>query len=281
LQLNSAQVPADDQGMSRLLLLACFVAVVVACAHAISATSSQAGATCGERGAPPAPRIDAVLDGQRVRVEYSVRRPAGCVADAVLITVRSVHKPDNVGPSTTNGLIRLNGSEGSVELDVPPLDLPPYEVRATSLTPRGRRSPVTTERMPQSADQCRGESCLQRAREKLERCLRGEAARKACPAYVWRTRPPVPYEPVQGVTPGSLEESFTLVLRSGQGGSVSCSSTHECVVTWHIEGEPLVARFEMTGYRQRAGCWVAERTLRLDDLSPVRLRGCVDWDWNQ
>src|SRR5918995_6045909 len=111
--------------MSRLLLLACFVALVVGCAHAISATSSHAGATCGERGAPPAPRIDAVLNGHRVRVEYSVRRPAGCVADAVQIAVSSVEHPDNVGPSTTNGLIRLNGSNRTVELDLPPLDLPP------------------------------------------------------------------------------------------------------------------------------------------------------------
>jgi hypothetical protein len=263
--------------MSRLLLLACFVALVVGCAQAISATSSHAGETCGARGAPPAPSNDAVQDGHRVRVEYSVPQPAGCVADAVQIAVSSVGHPDNVGPSTTNGLIRLTDSEGSVELDLPPLDLPPYEVRATSVTPRGRRSATTTVRF---GDRCGGERCAQRAQEKLERCMRGEAARKACPAYVWRTRPPIPYEAVRGVTREALQKSFTALVRStGQGDSVQCSSNRECVVTWQSDEGQFSALFQVGGYHERAGCWVAVRTFRLDDPSPVRLRGCVDWEW--
>ena len=266
--------------MSRLVLVACVVVLVVGCAQAISSTSAGSTPTCGSRGAPPAPRIDAVRDGHRVRVEYSVQRPAGCVADAVQIAVSSVAHPGNVGPSTTNGLIRLTDSNGTVELDLPPLDLPPYEVRATSLTPRGRRSAVTALRLPHRGNQCLGEMCLERAREKLERCLRGQAARKTCPAYVWRTRPPVPYEAVRGVTRDALQKSFTSLIRStGQGESVHCSSNRECVVTWQSDEGRFSAPFQVSGYRERAGCWVAERELRLDDLFPARLRGCVDWEW--
>jgi hypothetical protein len=123
---------------------------------------------------------------------------------------------------------------------------------------------------------------VQRAREKLERCMRGEAAREACPAYVWRTRPPVPYEAVRGVTREALEKSFTsLVHRTGQGDSVHCSSNRECVVTWQSDEGQFSALFQVGGYRERAGCWVAVRAFRLDDPSPIRLRGCVDWEWNR
>ena len=266
--------------MSRLLLLACVVALAVGCAQAISSRSAGARMTCGARGAPPAPSIDAVRDGHRVRVDYSVRRPAGCVADAVQIAVSSVEHPSNVGPSSTNGLIQLTGPSGTVELDLPPLDLPPYEVRATSLAPRGRRSAVTAFPLPHRGNQCRGERCLERAREKLQRCMRGQAARRACPAYVWRTRPPVPYEAVRGVTRDALQKSFTSLLQStGQGGSVHCSSNRECLVTWQSDEGAFSALFQVGGYRERAGCWVAARELRLDDLLPARLRGCVDWEW--
>lgn len=250
--------------MSRLLVALCAVALLVGCAKAFSsALSSEAQATpaCGAAGTPPAPLVRADREDYRVLVEYDVARPAGCVPDAVLITVRSVGKPDNVGPSSTNGLIRLVANEGTVELDLPPLDLPPYEIRATSLTPRGRRSATTTLRIPDSGDACRGERCLQRAREKFERCLRGEAPRQACPAYAWRMRPPVPYEPVQEVTRPALEKSFTLLV----GAPVSCTSTSECVVNG--------VTFAVSGYRQRPGCWTAENGLN-------RYRGCVDWEWN-
>jgi hypothetical protein len=247
--------------MRRLLVVLCAAALLVGCAKAFSSVLSsdaQATPTCGAAGAPPAPHIRADREGHRVVVEYDVARPAGCAADAVVITVRSVDKPDNVGPSTTNGLIRLAGDEGSVELDLPPLDLPPYEVRATNLTPRGRRSVTTTVRF---GDRCGREGCAQRAQEKLERCMRGIAPREACPAYVWRTRPAVPYEPVQGVTREALEESFTaLVARP-----VFCSSTRECVV----DG----VTFAVSGYHQREGCWIAEHRL-------LRHRACVDWQWD-
>jgi hypothetical protein len=243
--------------MSRLLVVACAVVLLVG----LSANRSDAEPACGARGTPPAPNIEAVRDGHRVQVDYSLDRPAGCLADAVHIAVSSVEHPRNVGPSATNGLVCLTGSNGSLELDLPPLELPPYEVRATSLTPRGRRSAVTVLRLPSTAEQCRGDTCLQQAQDKLERCIRGLARRRDCRAYVWRTRPPLPYEPVRGVTREALERSFTTLL----GTRVACASTSECAV----EGEI----FMVSGYRERAKCWRAEH--RLD-----RYRGCVDWNWN-
>ena len=104
--------------MSRLLGVALVAVAVVVCAQALSSTSARATGTCGPAGAPPIPRVDAVRDGGRIRVEYTVARPAGCMPDAVLITVRSAAKPENVAPSPTNGLIRLTGSEGTVQLEV-------------------------------------------------------------------------------------------------------------------------------------------------------------------
>jgi hypothetical protein len=261
MRLNSAHVAADDSGMNRLLVVVCAAALLVGCAKVFSsalASEAQATPPCGAAGTPPAPLVRADREGYRVLVEYDVARPAGCAPDAVVITVRSAAKPENVGPSTTNGLIRLSAGEGRVELDLPPLDLPPYEVQATSLTPRGRRSATTTVRL---GDPCRGERCVERAQEKLERCMRGIALREACPAYVWRTRPAVPYEPVEGVTRESLERSFTTLA----GTPVVCASTRECV----IDG----MTFAVSGYHQRPGCWIAEHRL-------LRHRACVDWKWS-
>src|ERR687897_558980 len=145
-------------------------------------------------------------------------------------------------------------------------------------------------RVPESGDYClrraAAATCIRRAELKLERCLRGEASRRECPGYVWRTRPPVPYEPVKGVTRAGLERSFTSLLSSTEYGdaaldTVCCASTRECVVTWQGDEATFSARFDVSGHRQRAGCWIAERNLRLSDLLPNRLRACVDWEWNR
>ena len=242
--------------MSRLLGVACVVVLLVGCAQA---AASRAAATCGLAGAPPTPLIAVKSQDDRVRVEYSVGQPVGCAPDAVLITLSSAAKPDNAAPSPTNGLIELTESFGSVELALPPLDLPPYLVRATSLTPRGRRSASATVRI---GERCQGTACLENAQEKLERCLRGTAPRATCPAYLWRTRPPIPSVPLQDVTRAALEKSFS----ARTGTTVVCASTRVCIV-----GD---ARFAVSGFQQRPGCWVAESGLN-------RYHACVDWEWNR
>jgi hypothetical protein len=287
--------------MSRLLAAACVVALLVGCAKAFSSFSEEASAgqpqslaptrTCGAARTPPVPLVQATRRGNRIRVDYDLlARPAACAPDAVVITANSVAKVRNVAPSPTNGLIRLTGTEGTVELELPPLDLPPYEVRAATMTPAGARSATTKVRVSESGDYCLrrvpAATCIRRAELKLERCLRGEASRRECPGYVWRTRPPVPYEPVQGVTRAGLERSFTSLLSSTEYGeaaldAVYCASTRECVVTWHGDEGTFSARFDVSGHQQRAGCWVAERKLRLSDLLPHHLRACVDWEWNR
>ena len=288
--------------MSRLLVGACAVVLLVGCAHAISSAVSSRGAagqsqsipatrTCGRHQAPPVPLVQATRRGDRIRVEYDLlARPVACAPDAVLITANSVAKVGNVAPSPTNGLIRVTGTEGTVELELPPLDLPPYEVRAATLTPAGARSATTKVRVPESGDYClrsvAAPVCIRRAELKLERCLRGEASRGECPGYLWRTRPPVPYDPVQGVTRAGLESSFTSLLRSTEYGDaaldeVYCASTRECVVTWQGDEGTFSARFDVSGHAQRAGCWIAERKLRLSDRLPHQLRACVDWEWSR
>ena len=204
--------------------------------------------------------------------------PARCRPDAIRISANSVDKLDNVAPSASNGLVRLKGTKGTVELGLPPLDLPPYEAHAATLTPSGRSSKVTTVRIPESGEYCRRSAgaavCIERAHAKYLRCVRGEAPRQTCPAHVWRTLPPVPYEPVQGASRAELEESFASLLRSTEPDfeSVRCSSTRECVVRRRDDG--LVrAIFVVTGYRQRPGCWIAEEGLR-------RYHACIYWKWN-
>jgi hypothetical protein len=279
--------------MRRLLAAACVVSLLVGCAKVFSSFSEEASAgqsqtleatrACGPAGAPPVPLVRATQRGDRIR-------PAACRPDAVVITANSVAKVGNVAPSPTNGLIRLTRMEGTVELELPPLDLPPYEVRAATLTPAGARSATTKVRVPESGDYCLRRvataTCIRRAELKLERCLRGEGSRRGCPGYVWKTRPPVPYEPVQGVSRAGLERSFTSLLSSTEYGgaaldTVYCASTRRCVVTWQGDEGIFSARFDVSGHHQRPGCWVAERKLRLSDLLPHHLRACVDWEWNR
>lgn len=284
--------------MSRLLAAAGVVTLLVGCAKALSSFSDEASAgqsqslrptrTCGAARTPPVPLVQATRHGDRIRVDYDLlARPVACAPDAVLITANSVAKVGNVAPSPTNGLIRLTGTEGTVELELPPLDLPPYEVRAATLTPTGARSATTKVRVSEPGDYClrraAAATCIRRAELKLERCLRGEASRHECPGYVWRTRPAVPFEPVRGVTRAALERSFAALLGSTDAGfeSVYCPSTRECVVTWQDDDGGFSARFEVSGHERRAGCWIASRQLRLGDLMPAHQRACVDWEWNR
>jgi hypothetical protein len=234
-------------------------------------------------------------------VEYKLlARPEACNPDAILVTVNSVDKLDNIGPSASNGLIRLSGAEGTVELELPPLDLPPYEARASTLTSKGVRSQTTAVRVPESGGYCRrtqsAATCIGRAQVKFERCLRGKAPRAKCPDYVWRARPLIPYEPLRGITRAALQRSFAHLGRATEHGgatfeSVHCTSVRDCVVTWRGYGEVFRASFEISGYRQRPGCWIAERRAVIAESPPpagmVPLRNlladrqsaCVHWTW--
>jgi hypothetical protein len=275
--------------VTRLLLAAGVVALLVGCAQALSsafsgdpapAQSRPATRACGAGGTPPVPLIRAHRADDRIVVEYEVlARPAACRPDAIRISANSVDKRDNIAPSASNGLVRLKGTTGTVELELPPLDLPPYVAHAVTLTPSGRSSRATTVRIPERGDYCRQSAsatvCIERAQVKFTRCLRGEAPRRACPAQVWRTLPPVRYEPLRGATRAELEESFASLLRSTEHDleSVACSSTRECVVTRRHDDGLVRATFVVSGYRQRPGCWTAEQAL-------LRYRACVYWQWN-
>jgi hypothetical protein len=296
--------------VTRALVAASAVLLLVGCAKAFSsAFSDDAPAaptqslTCGPGGAPPVPLIRASRDGDRIWVEYEVlARPTACRPDAIRVIANSVDKLDNIAPSTSNGLVRLTRMKGTVELKLPPLDLPPYEARAATVTPTGRRSATTTVRIPESGDYCRRTAsasvCIARAQAKFMRCLRGDAPRSVCPDYVWRARPLIPYEPLQGVTHAALERSFELLARKTEHGGatfelVLCSSLRECVVTWRGYGGIFRARFEVSGYGQRPGCWIAERRAVLAESPPpdgmVPLRhliadrqsACVHWEWDR
>jgi hypothetical protein len=58
-------------------------------------------------------------------------------------------------------------------------------------------------------------------------------------------------------------------------------------VTWRAYDGVFRARFEVSGYRQRPGCWIAERrevlagTARLRHLLADRQSACVHWEWNR
>jgi hypothetical protein len=284
-----------------MVVLLVGVAAVVAWAfsgrgEAAETQSVPATRACGRLQTPPVPLLSATRVGARIRVEYELlARPKVCDPDAIVVTVSSVDKPDNVGPSASNGLVRLDGAKGVVQLKLPPLDLPPYEAQASTLTSGGARSETTSVRVPERGSYCRqtesAATCIERAQAKYERCARGEAPRATCPDYVWRSRPSIPYEPLRGVTRDTLEESFAHLAGATEHGgarfeSVECSSVRDCVVTWRGVDGVFRARFEVSGHRQRAGCWIAERreilagTARLRHLLADRQSACVHWKWN-
>jgi hypothetical protein len=269
---------------------ACVFAALVA-----TGCGSSSMTACGPGGTPPTPRIRAHLQGGRIRIDYEVpARPADCRPVAILVTAHSVDKLDNIAPgSGAGGPIRLEGDSGRIVLKVPPLDLPPYEALASTYTDRGRRSPVTKVRIPQSGDYCRrsasAEFCIAQAQTEFERCVRGELPRNRCVDWIWRTRPPIPYEPLVGVTRAGLEKSFAYteerVRRDPPLRSVVCRGLRMCVATWR----GFRARYEVSGYGQREGCWIAERREVLAEtptaehvtplryVIPERTSGCVDW----
>jgi hypothetical protein len=71
--------------------------------------------------------------------------PSECEPVAILVTARSVDKPDNIqSASIDSGPIPLNGPRDTVRVPVPVYGPGPYEASAGAYTRRGLRSPVTT-----------------------------------------------------------------------------------------------------------------------------------------
>jgi hypothetical protein len=261
------------------------------------AVSAPATRTCGQADSPPVPLIRARVRDDRVRIEYELlARPDGCEPVAIHVTANSVDKLDNIAPASGGGgPIRLNGDKGVVVLKLPPLDLPPYEARASTYAKSGARSETTTVPVPVTGDYCRRKAsaaaCIRRARAKFMRCLRGQAPRAACPDYVWNARPLIPYEPLRGVTRAGLERSFAFMAARGGAEfvSVQCSSLRYCIATWRSYWGILRARYEVSGYGSRTGCWIAERRAILEEAEPPehvaplshvvsdRQSACVDW----
>jgi hypothetical protein len=93
-----------------------------------------------------------------------------------------------------------------------------------------------------------------------------------------------------------LQQSFAHLGRATEHGgatfeSVHCASLRDCLVTWRGYGEVFRASFEISGYRQRPGCWIAERRaviaespppagmIPLHNLLADRQSACVHWTW--
>lgn len=275
--------------MERLRRVLCVVAALVlpGCG-----SSDIAGS---ELCIPAAPQIEARQTTDRIHIEYEVPE-SDCRPAAIQVTAHSVDKLDNIAPRPgSGGPVELSGKTGVVELKLPPLDLPPYEALASTMTTRGRRSATTKVPVPLSTDYCRrtrsAATCIARAQAKFMRCLRGTAPRDECPDYVWNARPLIPYEPLRGVTRVGLERSFEFMARRGGAEfvSVECPSLRQCVATWRAYWGILRSRYAVSGYGSRAGCWIGERRAILKEdpppehVSPLRhvvgdrLSACVDW----
>ena len=219
---------------------------------------------------PPVPLIRARRLADRIRIDYQVlARPISCLPVEIIVTANSVDKLGNMAPGegAGGGRLLLRG-RGTVDLKLPPLDLPPYEARAATRTRSGVMSKVTTVPVQESGNYCRqtasAEVCIEGAQRKFERCVRGEAARAACPDYVWRSRPRIPVEPLSAVTLAGLERSFAVRAQLGDTGAVAfqtvvCTRDWSCTATWSGQLGVLRARYVASGYGQRPGCWIAER----------------------
>lgn len=276
--------------MIRFVVVALAVAVLAGCG-ATDQSLPQTGACT-----PPTPVIKPRRTSDRIRIEYEVPSGSRCKPDAIHITANSVDNLDNIAPAKGGGgPVRLTGDDGVVDLKLPPLDLPPYEAKASTVTRVGRRSATTVVRVSESGDYCRRTQsagvCIRRAQGKFMRCLRGTAPRNKCPDYVWNAKPLILYEPIRGVTLAGLERSFAYVARRGGAEfvSVQCSSKRWCVATWRAYWGIFRARYEVSGYGSRSGCWIAERRAILEEAPPPehvaplrhvvsdRQSACVDW----
>jgi hypothetical protein len=286
-------VPRVDADARKVIRAAVLVAACALLLAGCGGSSFEAG-TC----APSTPRIDAHRTHERIVVAYELRK-GGCDPWAIHVTAHSVDKLDNIAPGKgAGGPVPLRGERGTIELKLPPLDLPPYEALASTVTRTGRRSETVKVRIPESGDYCRRSQsagiCIARAQAKFMRCLRGAAPRSACPDYVWNARPLIRYEPTRGVTRSGLERSFAYMAeRAGSNpplASVSCGSLRWCVATWRGPGRVFRARYEISGYGQRDGCWIGERRAILRETRPryeheaplrhvisERTSACVDW----
>jgi hypothetical protein len=155
-----------------------------------------AGSASGGRElAPPVPKVSARIEHWTIEVEWRfIGSPHECRPKALLVTANSVDKLDNMATRPgSGGPVLAEGNEGSLELDAPFLDLPPYEARVSVLDAHGIRSPVTTVPIsgspPGCTDRLPPARCIAAAEAHFMRCLEGSAPRERCHPKAWRTRP--------------------------------------------------------------------------------------------
>jgi hypothetical protein len=256
--------------------------------------------------APPIPQLSAHIDGWKLTISWRfLARPSACRPVAVLVTANSVDKPDNMAFGRGGGgAIPINGTSGSVTLYAPFMDLPPYEARLSGLDKQGIRGPVSTVPVSGSRPGCTATrpvaTCITEARALFERCLTGSAPRVRCHPKAWRVHPPLPINPLHGVTTRSLEASVRTTLEPMNNSQVtlagvSCTRMPYCRVTWRAPGRPgprVRVRYRMSGMKVRGshGCWIGARQVvaRGEDRAVVTVlegwgnaftqpSGCTSW----
>jgi hypothetical protein len=233
------------------------------------------GGTRGDLVAPPIPKVSAAIVGRTITVRWSfLTMPAACRPNGVRVSANSVGKEDNIalGPAH-EGYVAIDGPSGSVKLDAPILDLPPYEASVSSIGRDDYESPTTTVPVIGSAPGCTARlplaHCVAVAKSFFQRCVKGTAPRSACDPRFWRSQPLLPVKPLQGVTSRSLATSLRGLDARAESPSltligVSCARLPHCEVTWETPGQPA-SRFTydylMSGivYKGSTGCWVAAR----------------------
>lgn len=232
------------------------------------------GASGPATTAPPIPQLSAHIDGWKLTIHWRfLSLPAACRPIAILVTANSVDSPDNMAGRHGVGPIPINVANGSVTLDAPFLDLPPYEARLSGLDKQGIRSPVSTVPVSGSRPGCTASrpptTCIAEARRLFERCMEGSAPRERCNPKAWRIHPPLPINPLHGITRRPLEASMRSILKRMNSPQVSlrrvsCSRLPYCEVKWRDPGRPgagASVRYRMSGLQNTGSqaCWVAAR----------------------
>jgi hypothetical protein len=252
------------------------------------------GTSADRQVAPPIPVVSARHVGWKIEVEWRLlAMPAQCRPEAVFVTANSVDKLDNMATRPgAGGAVRVDGEHGRLELDAPFLVLPPYEARVSVIDKRGVRSAVTTVPVSGSGSACVDSRpagrCIAAAQALFLRCLEGSAARERCHPKAWRTRPPLPIEPMRDAPRKSLETSLRATverIRSPQAApvAVACATVSNCQVGWETPGQPAThfsVRYRMSGHPTTggSGCWIAARYEIVDQpADPTALRILEGW----
>lgn len=184
---SSEIVPQPDAGAGPIDREAVTLPATTLCS--VPGSASEPGAR------PPVPLIRVTRSRWTAVVEYEILgSPAECTPAGVRISVNSVDEPSNT--STANGGRLVMRKAGRLEFPLPPLDLPPFEIRATSYTASGIPSPTTTIPVPDDSPRCLDANsladCLRLAETELEACLAGTARQAQCSPYHFRAHPPDP-----------------------------------------------------------------------------------------